>query len=548
MSGSQQQTVPGRRLDERGVVLVIALLTLVLLSMVGAAFVTVTGVQEKSMSSQQTIATQALFSADAGIEVAKQQMANYAQSKLDSLLDGWGGSGPIIARPDSFFPAAGFSYSTSNPNLSVTTTFSFLDSALVDTSQTFDYNFTSRSTGTLGTMGRRVIACEGKLRISASRASLADFLLFTDTHSMPDGGAIWFTTSTSFSGRVHTNTEFRFAYSPTFADLATSVNQNAWYYNNGYPLELNADRNGTTDVPNFYGGFTRGVPEVELPPNAFSQQRAALGGDASNTSTVTNLEIRRSLGLDTTQATPPPTGIYIPHSDSNITGGIYIQSNVNQALLNISSNKQVYTIKDANNNTCTITLDRSRNETTVTGGQNPGTYTGLPRGIIYDEGQISDLRGPDRSGRNVPPAIDDQNQLSIVAKNDVIIQRDITYEDYRRGQNVLSIFSSTGDIRIGTSAPNDMNLDAFVMAAASGKVFAVDNYNQGSYRGVLHLRGGVVQNYYGAFGTFGRSGPLTGYGRDFQYDSRGFVPPYYPIVLQYTVDAPAPQVLAWREE
>jgi hypothetical protein len=62
----------------------------------------------------------------------------------------------------------------------------------------------------------------------------------------------------------------------------------------------------------------------------------------------------------------------------------------------------------------------------------------------------------------------------------------------------------------------------------------------------VHLRGGVVQNYYGAFGTFGSN--MTGYGRDFRYDNRGFIPPYYPVSTQYSVDAPVPQVLAWREE
>ncbi len=46
-------------------------------------------------------------------------------------------------------------------------------------------------------------------------------------------------------------------------------------------------------------------------------------------------------------------------------------------------------------------------------------------------------------------------------------------------------------------------MDGFVIAAGDGKAWAVDGYDFGDYRGQIHLRGGMIANHYGAFGTFG---------------------------------------------
>jgi hypothetical protein len=175
-------------------------------------------------------------------------------------------------------------------------------------------------------------------------------------------------------------------------------------------------------------------------------------------------------------------------------------------------------------------------------------YSGVPRGVTYVNGTLSDLRGPDRSGSNVLPAIESHTQMLFAATGDVVLQRDLTCQNYDTSENIVGIFSSGGDVRIGTSAPNDMNLDAFVMAAGTDGVFTVDNYSSGSPRGTFHLRGGAVQYDYGAFFTFNTSGVLqTGYARDFRYDRRGLIPPYYPQTSQFNADSPSARTLAWKE-
>jgi len=57
-----------------------------------------------------------------------------------------------------------------------------------------------------------------------------------------------------------------------------------------------------------------------------------------------------------------------------------------------------------------------------------------------------------------------------------------------------------------------------------------------------------VTSFYGAFGTSNSSGTLlTGYARDFRYDSRGLIPPYYPGNASYAANLPTTRSLEWRE-
>jgi hypothetical protein len=91
--------------------------------------------------------------------------------------------------------------------------------------------------------------------------------------------------------------------------------------------------------------------------------------------------------------------------------------------------------------------------------------------------------------------------------------------------------SWNGNVRISTAAPNDISVHATVMSPTHE--FSVDSYNSGSSRGTATILGGVIENTYGAFGTFSASGSNTGYGRNFVYDTRmkrGKSPPFFPTI------------------
>jgi hypothetical protein len=112
-------------------------------------------------------------------------------------------------------------------------------------------------------------------------------------------------------------------------------------------------------------------------------------------------------------------------------------------------------------------------------------------------------------------------------------------QSFTSGSAVLGVYSSGGSVRIGVGAPDDLALDAFVMAAGAAGAFAVDGYASGAPRGTLHLRGGCVGRFHGAFAAFGASGALlAGYARDFRHDDRGLVPPCYPTPAMALAEAP----------
>lgn len=544
---------------ERGIALVAAVLIVLLSSVMVATFMTTT-TGERTISSNVQTAKISLYAADAGIRTCQQVLANMAQVKLDSCVTYWTTNGanpttPVIARPDSLFPVGGVSVATSDPPFSAVGAIAFQDSDLTDTSQVYNYFFTIQSTGNTRNTGLRRVQSQGLLRVSAERGSFADYLLFTNTHTMADGSNIWFTSSVHFDGRAHTNTQYRFAYQPRFDDLVTSVNSKAWYYNGSSSSsnwrELNANNNGTTDVPVFGGGFLRGQANVPLPTNTFNQQGMAAGSSSTTTAAIPNSTLNTLLGLGSSTSAPP-NGVYVPNTGTggSVTGGIYIQGNADEVKMwcDTTTNVQYYRVKQGTGYT-NITVNRATNQTIVdppSGG--PRTYSGTPRGVMYCSGAVNDLRGPDRSSGLAVPGIAENTRLLLCAQGDIVLQRDLTLDDYDKRTNVLGLYSAGGSVRVGNSAPNDCNLDAFIMATGTSGQFMVDNHNSGSPRGTFHLRGGMVTQYYGAFFTFYSNGTLkTGYARDFHYDRRGLIPPYYPTINRFNADTPIARTLSWKE-
>jgi len=157
----------------------------------------------------------------------------------------------------------------------------------------------------------------------------------------------------------------------------------------------------------------------------------------------------------------------------------------------------------------------------------PTTYTGLPNGMLYVEGAVTSLAG----------TLQKDTQLTVAATNDVIITGNLMYENYTAGSppsaegttNLLGVLSWTGNVRIGTSAPNDLTIHATLMAL-TGEVVA-DNFNTGSPRGTATMLGGVIENTYGGIGTTSGGVLITGYARNLVYDTRmakGMAPPFFP--------------------
>lgn len=409
----------------------------------------------------------------------------------------------------------------------------------------FSFVYLIVSNSSLGSLNKQIVV-NGDFTVRVQKDNFAKFSLFTNRQQMPDGTNVWFTNNTSFYGPVHTNDRYNFALNPSgsFAETVTQGQQTARYYNNNFPVLLDASANGTLDVPSFDKGFTRGADQITL---SAATAEADMKDAATNKKNYSN------------------NGIYLPSSNGTLTGGIYVKGNGSVALSVNGLDQPVYTVTQGAS-TYQITVDSAGNNTSVLNTSNGSstTYTGMPNGtssvgtLIFVDGNIDSFSG----------TVQKDTQVTVASHNDLVITNNVRYANYTPASgtpgtagyvppsaagtdNLLGLVSWNGNVRIGTAAPDNVDVHGTVMAA--GGVFSVDNYNQGSPRGKATLLGGAITNNYGAFGQFNsQTGQMiTGYGRSFIYDTRmqeGMAPPYFPSLktfIAFTNDIT--DKLVWQE-
>lgn len=386
----------------------------------------------------------------------------------------------------------------------------------------FPYNYTISALGTVGGSSKRRVLLAGDFTVRVQKDNFARYALFTNHHSMPNGTTVWFINYTNFSGPLHTNERYSFAFNPsgTFDGLVTQHLTTARFYNNGSPLLADANSNPPRDVPIFNVDYNRGVNEINLASSVTQQDLMdqARGGDRSAIS----------------------NGVYVPNSSGNLTGGIFVKGDGTVQMGADADNNAKYTVTQGTT-TKNITVNRTTQQTTVqTVGGGTDTYNGIPDGmddvgtIIYVDGAINSLKG----------TVQKDTEVTVSSQNDIIFTDNMVYQEYNAGPpinandktNLLGIVSWGGNVRIGTTAPNDVNIHGTIMARNG--IFTVDNYNYGVPRGTATLLGGVITNFYGAFGQFNASTGqvVRGYGRNFVYDSRmatGKSPPYFPSMSTF---------------
>ncbi len=538
--------------DERGILLV----SVAMIFAVAAVFVTVAAtrtVQDTQSTRMKAENFKSFYAAQAGEQAMKAAIRRDALSRFSAFQAMWSGTGPILTNPANFF-----SNQVSLPGVrlpdgsafdTVQATIQYVNSQIDALRQVYNFQYTITSQGTNPDDADRLVTVisSGNFQIQVDRQSFANYSLFTGTHTMTDGTRVWFTSNTNFTGRVHTNGRFAFAFSPTFSNgKVSSVSDAAYYYNGGNPKLLEADHNAPRDTPMFGDGFERGADPITLPPNAFDQREAAAGGPASD-----NSELRSSLGLPA-DTTPPPDDIYVPNDGTSVTGGIYVQGDVDDLLLYVDgSDRQCVQVTHSNGASSGIVIDRANNQTIV----NSVAYQGVPNGALYVAGEVGSFGGPDRAGEIVPPAIESDTAMTLIAEGDVVVTRDVVYEDdpliEADAKNVFGIFTPDGDIRIGTAAPDDIRIDSTLMTSDLTGVVQVDDYQYGDPRGTATILGGVISSYYGAFGTFGQSGHKSGYARNFVYDQRlngGLAPPYFPTTSIFMPATSNINQIAWTAQ
>jgi hypothetical protein len=313
--------------------------------------------------------------------------------------------------------------------------------------------------------------------------------------------------------------------------VVTQHEERARFYNSGSSVLLDDDKNGTTDVPVFNSTFARDEDSISF---TSSTDEGDIDEQASG---------GQSFGSD---------GVYVPTQGSTLTGGIYVRGSGDINLSVDVNNNAVYTITQGST-TKKITVDHSNSTTTVEdiGSGSPTVYQGLPDGqddvgtLIYVRGDVTNLGG----------TVQENTQLTIASQDDIIITDDVTYSQFTPATdapgdpgyvppsavgatNLLGLVSWQGDVRVGTAAPDDVQVHGTIFASSG--IFAVDEYDNAGTgpRGTATLLGGVISDNYGAFGQFsGATGQqIAGYGRNFVYDERmqtGQAPPYFPSLQTF---------------
>ncbi|OLV15667.1 DUF4900 domain-containing protein [Deinococcus marmoris] len=207
-----------------------------------------------------------------------------------------------------------------------------------------------------------------------------------------------------------------------------------------------------------------------------------------------------------------------------------------------------------------------------------GTFTIVKpfNGVVsVQDGKIANLNGGPNVAQSGPAgaSIASFAGVTVAATGDVNITSSLKYTvppcggqntetaaapcDRQDAQNILGIYASGKTNANGSKVPANINLISpkscpdgigncpnigvnpqihAVLMASQGAV-QVEGYNQGSADnslGKVNLIGGIIEDYYGAFGqTDGH-----GYGRNFVYDQRtydGFSPPAFPTQKDWTV-------------
>jgi hypothetical protein len=408
----------------------------------------------------------------------------------------------------------------------------------------FPFSYRIDSSGVSGASTSKV-AVSGDFTVRVQKDNFAKYALFTNAQTLPDGStSVWFTSKTDFNGPVHTNGRFNFAFNPsgTFDELITQQQQQARFYNGGSAVLLDNDHNGSTDVPVLNGGFNRGVSAITL---STTMQQSDMSSEALGGKTFGS------------------NGIYLPANGAALTGGIYVKGDSSVAMSVDGSGNAVYSITQGVTNKV-VTVNKTTSQTSVLSGGVTTTYSGTPDGtdhagtLLYVEGSITSLQG----------TVQSHTQLTVGSSNDIIITNNVRYADYTAASgtpgttgyvppsadgkdNLLGLVSWQGDVRVGSAAPNNVEIHGTIMAMNG--IFQVDNYDTGASRGTATLLGGVISNNYGAFGTFNSSTgvQVSGYGRNFIYDQRmgqGSVPPYFPSLntfIAFTNDITDKMV--WQE-
>lgn len=626
-----------RRHRTEGFALIVALGVIVVLSLVGTLLAA--GTASELLESRSSLAAaQARAAAEAGATWGHVALRESGQDTLRDVLGlygtpsprGGGASADAWALPEDEWPAIAAAMERSLDRDAGRLPADALDAvaAAVDIDfevdglrgatrepelQTYVAEYRVVATGRAAESTRR-IETRGSLHVAVGRVPLNTWLFLVE-----DGGGKvgYLPTGTVFDGPVHANRDWGFWGQPEFLDQVSTSVDYAYYWKadrtcpGAQRERLAADSRPPCTVPAFHKGFQRGVDRVELPKAAWSQQRAALGLDPradrdrdGRPDPVDDRELCRALGdQPCRRGYRPSEGIHVVHDGSKVTGGIYVEGDLERLELAVGpGGEQVVTLVHEAE-TVVVTIDHAADRTVVASRDEDDGWrtlglTGTPNGTaaaagagaphvgangqVYVSGEIRALGGPPRTGRlpddppahpvpaEVPPAVALETQLSITAVDRIGIVADLVYEcdptriddagyvagrprcDLLEVPTVLGVQSLQADLAIERAAPDDLYLWGAYLATGKDRGLVVADLRRRPAQGTLRLFGSLGQWTDGLRGLGYSDGSLrSGYLDAFEFDRRfsegGVVPPTFPTAGTVDIHEVLAVPLTFRE-
>jgi hypothetical protein len=334
---------------------------------------------------------------------------------------------------------------------------------------------------------------------------------------------------------------------PTFDGPVTS----SWV-NPTDPEDVSWEAYDAQTDPNFLGdpGYQGGVDTIPLPEYR----------EISDPSDPNSLQ-RIAAGSEEFIDTHSTNGAYVPDDGfNNVTDGIWVKGTVNTLTLGVDyQDNSKITIAQTGQ---TTTIYKVETPVTMGGTTYPSgttlidvnvggvhTYTnpsGYPNGVLYVDGSINNLKSTTTDGGL-------KGKLTIASDSTITIGDNVLYNTRVNDPNCFDVpaagtfpdipdslgLVSEGNIMVDNDAPNDLEINAIIMALGTSFYYEGWKYNM---QGDLTVHGSFIQKQRGPVGTFNSWGKQSGYTKDYQFDTRmsidnpdlGHVlPPYFPTTGKY---------------
>lgn len=145
--------------------------------------------------------------------------------------------------------------------------------------------------------------------------------------------------------------------------------------------------------------------------------------------------------------------------------------------------------------------------------------------------------------------------ITLAAENYIFVVGDITYVDDQDdmlglvGNNAVWVWNPVRNTGANLTSDNRI-IEAAILSVAH--TFQVQNYDKGGTQGTLTVMGAIAQKYRGPVGTGNASGVVTGYAKNYVYDTRFKykAPPKFlnPITTTYGVTTWVETAAVWAAD